>query len=158
MAAERYSIRVGVPADTDAIVAIVNDAYLVEAFFVAGDRISSPEVRALIDRGECLVARDPAGEVAGCIEVAVRDGRGYFGMLAVAARVRGHGLGRRLIAAAEARAREAGCRVMDIKVVNLRTELFPYYERLGYRRTGTGPYVHRPVLQSCHMVLMEKEL
>jgi ribosomal protein S18 acetylase RimI-like enzyme len=155
---DRIGIRVANPADTDAIVDLVNRAYLVEAFFVAGDRISHADVEALIARQQCLVAVDAAGRIVGCVEVSVHDGRGYFGMLAVANDVQGQGLGRRLIAAAEDRARAAGCRVMDIKVVNLRAELFPYYERLGYRRTGTGPYVHRPVLQPCHMVLMEKPL
>jgi hypothetical protein len=47
---------------------------------------------------------------------------------------------------------------MTIKVVNLRTDLLLRYERLGYAATGTEPYVHRPVLQPCHFVLMEKPL
>ena len=36
-----------------------------------------------------------------------------------------------LIDAVEARARELGCRVMDIHIVNLREELPAYYRRLG---------------------------
>lgn len=158
MTADRFRLRAGVDADTEAIVRIVNQAYLVESFFVEGDRIAAEDVAALIARGEVLVAEGADGRVLGCIEVAVREGRGYFGMLAVASDVLGRGLGRRLIAAAEDRVRAAGCSVIDIKVVNLRRELFPYYERLGYRRIGTEPYVHRPVLQPCHMVRMRKDL
>jgi ribosomal protein S18 acetylase RimI-like enzyme len=157
VSADTLRIRVAGPRDTDAIVRIVNEAYLVEAFFVAGDRVSPAEVQELIARGEVLVA-EQHGTVVGCIETSVHGDHGYFGMLAVATSAQKRGIGRRLIDAAEQRAREAGCRVMDIKVVNLRHELFPFYERLGYRRVGTGPYVHRPVHQPVHMVLMQKPL
>ena len=90
--------------------------------------------------------------------VSVSGERGYFGMLAVAPDHRGRGFGHALIQAAEDHARAAGCRVMDIKVVNLRAELFAFYERLGYRVVGTEPYEHRPVLQPCHFVRLEKQL
>ncbi len=79
-------------------------------------------------------------------------------MLAVHPRVQGQGVGHRLIAAAEARVREAGARRMDIKVVNLRTDLLPLYQRLGYLATGTEPYTHRSVLRPCHFILMTKLL
>lgn len=157
MTTSSASVRVARPDDTDAVVAIVNEAYRVEAFFVGGDRVGAPEINRLIAAGEILVAEDAQGVVA-CVHVFVHDGRGYFGMLAAASRARGHGLGHVLIAEAEARARVAGAHHMDIKVVNLRTELFPYYERLGYVATGTEPYEHRQVLQPCHFVLMEKRL
>lgn len=151
------SVRVAVPADTDAIVGLVNEAYKVEAFFVAGDRVSRADVESIVRAGECLVA-DEGARVVACIHVSSDSGRGYFGMLAVSPDVQGRGLGRRLIAAAEDRARSAGCAVMDIKVVNLRTDLIAFYERLGYAATGTEPYEHRPVLQPCHFVTMEKRL
>jgi GNAT superfamily N-acetyltransferase len=79
-------------------------------------------------------------------------------MLAVRPDAQGRGLGGRLIAEAEARAARAGASVMDIKVVNLRTDLLPRYTRMGYVATGTEPYDHRPVLQPCHFILMEKGL
>lgn len=157
MTASSASVRVARPDDTDTVVAIVNEAYRVEAFFVAGDRVGAAEITQLIAAGEILVAEDAQGIVA-CVHVSVHEGRGYFGMLAAASRARGRGLGRVLIAAAESRARAAGAHHMDIKVVNLRTELFPFYERLGYVAIGTEPYEHRAVLQPCHFVLMEKRL
>jgi GNAT superfamily N-acetyltransferase len=79
-------------------------------------------------------------------------------MLAVRPDAQGRGLGGRLIAEAEAWAARAGASVMDIKVVNLRTDLLPRYARMGYVATGTEPYEHRPVLQPCHFILMEKGL
>lgn len=151
------SLRVARPDDTEAIVALVNEAYRVEAFFVGGNRVEAGEISALTTAGELLVA-ELEGEVVASVHVAVHGAGGYFGMLAVAPRAQGRGLGRRLIAAAEARVREAGGRHMAIKVVNLRTDLLPFYGRLGYGATGTEPYTHRSVLQPCHFILMTKPL
>lgn len=157
MTVDSIRVRAAREGDTDAIVSIVNEAYRVEAFFVAGDRTHAAEVRDLVRAGQCYVAED-AGRVVACVEVAAKDGRGYFGMLAVSPAIQGRGLGRRLIAFAEDTARAAGCAVMDIKVVNVRGDLVRFYESLGYGITGTEPYVHRPVLQPCHFVLMAKGL
>src|SRR5690606_25276554 len=126
-------------------------------FFVGGARVTAADVVPLVDAGECLVLADASG-VVGCIHVSTTGGQGYFGMLAVAPGRQGQGLGRRLIAEAEARARTAGCTTMRIMVVNLRTDLLAFYERLGYTPTATEPYTHRRVLQPCHFVVMEKSL
>lgn len=155
--AEETPIRVARPGDTAAIVALVNEAYLVEAFFVGGNRVEAPEIRELTTAGELLVVEQD-DQVVACVHVSVRGEGGYFGMLAVHPRVQGQGIGHRLVAAAETRVREAGGRRMDIKVVNLRTDLLPLYDRLGYVATGTEPYTHRSVLQPCHFILMTKRL
>jgi ribosomal protein S18 acetylase RimI-like enzyme len=157
VSADAIRVRPAREGDTEAIVAIVNDAYRVEAFFVGGDRTNPGEVRMLIEAGEFLVAEE-ADRIVGCVQVAVRNGRGYFGMLAVPTTAQGRGIGRRLIAEAEQVARNAACPAMDIKVVNLRTDLVPLYDSLGYVATGTEPYVHRPVIQPCHFVTMTKRL
>lgn len=154
---DNIRVRAAREGDTDAVVSIVNKAYLVEAFFVAGDRTHPAEVRDLIAAGHCYVA-DDGERVVGCVEVATEKGRGYFGMLAVSPDIQGRGLGRRLIAFAEETARQAGCTVMDIKVVSVRGDLVKFYESLGYTTTGTEPYVHRPVRMPCHFVLMTKRL
>jgi GNAT superfamily N-acetyltransferase len=154
---DSLGVRVACPGDTDAIVAIVNDAYRVEAFFVGGDRTNAAEVHGLIQAGQFLVAEED-GRVVGCVQLALGSGRAYFGMLAVPPEAQGRGIGRRLIDEAEQLARRAGCSAMDIKVVNLRTDLVPLYDSLGYVATGTEPYVHRPVLQRCHFVTMTKRL
>jgi GNAT superfamily N-acetyltransferase len=146
--------------DPDAvdIAALINRAYEVERFFVSGDRTNADEIRRLTTAGTFLVLHDEGGDLLATVYTTVRDGRGYFGMLAVAPEAQGRGLGRRLIAEAERRARLAGARWMDISVVNLREDLLRFYERLGYRPTGTAPYVHRPVIQPCHFVTMSRRL
>lgn len=154
------TVRTALPADAESIAALVNRAYEVEAFFVAGDRTDAGEVRRLMNEGRFLVIdRDepPAG-IAGCVFTSVEGDRGYFGMLAVAPEAQRRGLGRVMIETCESAARGAGCRVMTIKVVSLRADLLRRYERLGYLVTGTEPYVHRPVIQPCHFVDMEKPL
>ena len=52
----------------------------------------------------------------------------------------GQGLGTTLLRAAEEFCRGAGCRTMEILVVNLRTELPPYYRRHGYIEIGVRPF------------------
>ncbi|MEO8481295.1 MAG: GNAT family N-acetyltransferase [Acidobacteriota bacterium] len=154
------TVRTATLIDAESIAALVNLAYEVEAFFVAGDRTNAADVRSLMTEGVFLVVDqdDLSGGVVACVFTSAAGGRGYFGMLAVSPEAQKRGLGRALIEASESAARDAGCRVMTIKVVNLRTDLLRRYERLGYGVTGTEPYVHRPVLQPCHFVAMEKTL
>jgi hypothetical protein len=44
-----------------------------------------------------------------------------------------------MIEAAEKYLKSAGCEVADLRVVNVRAELQPIYERLGYAVTGIAP-------------------
>ena len=65
----------------------------------------------------------------------------------------------RLVEAAESHVRAAGCAALDIDVVNLRTELPPFYRRLGFREVGTAPFPAPAKLsQPIHLVLMSKAL
>lgn len=145
-------------ADVTSIVALVNRAYQAEAFFVSGDRINAATVREYLGTGTILVVDDGRGGIAGCVYVQAAAGRGYFGLLAVEPSLQGRGIARSLVGLAEQFARDAGATVMDITVVNVRTELIDTYRRMGYTPTGTAPYEHRPVLQPVHFVLMEKRL
>ena len=151
------TIRHAGAADAEAVARIVNQAYEVERFFVLGDRTSSQDVLAHVRRGILLVATE-GEETVGCVHAEIHGDRGSFGMLAVDPARQGAGLGRQLIVAAERHIRDAGGRSIDIRVVNLRHDLLPWYRRLGYVDVGTEPYVHRPTIQPCHFVLMRKEL
>ena len=145
--------------EAEAVAALITLAYRVEAFFVTGDRTDATDVRRRMQRGEFLVVEEPPGVLAGCVYVELRSGRGYFGMLSVDPARQGHGLGRTLVAAAEARCQAAGCDEMEIEVVNLRTELPPFYRRLGYAEGGTRPFPSdEGVTQPCHFIVMNKPL
>src|SRR5262249_33851209 len=156
--AGRAVIRIARTDDIPAIVRLVNLAYRVEEFFVEGDRTDEAEIRRLLDRGAFLLL-DEDGALAGCVYVAIADGRGYLGLLAVDPARQGGGRGRRPVAAVEGRCRAAGARPLDLTVVNLRAELPPFYERLGFRQAGTAPFPDdaRKKLP-CHFLLYTKPL
>jgi predicted N-acetyltransferase YhbS len=123
--------RAAEPKDAENIERLVNSAFRPERFFIDADRTDPDKVRALLLKGKFLLAED-SGVLAGCVYLEARGERGYFGFLAVDPVRQRSGFGSRLIAAAEDHCRDAGCRFMDLTVVNLRTELPPYYRRLGY--------------------------
>jgi GNAT superfamily N-acetyltransferase len=56
--------------------------------------------------------------------------------LVVDARERGHGIGRALVAAAEARLTQDGCGLLEITSNARRTDAHAFYERIGYVRTS----------------------
>ena len=111
-------------AEAPELARIINEAFIVETFFKIGDRTSVDElVELLNDGGEFLAIDDREGKMAGCVYLKCRGDRAYFGMLSIDPPKQRQGLGRLLIEAVEARARERGCRFMDIHIVNLREEL-----------------------------------
>jgi GNAT superfamily N-acetyltransferase len=59
---------------------------------------------------------------------------------------------------AEQYARDLGCEAMDIRVVNLRGELLPFYRKLGYVERATEPVDDPRALQPFHFILMSKAL
>jgi GNAT superfamily N-acetyltransferase len=85
---------------------------------------------------DTILVLEEDGAVTGCVLAKVHGARGYFGLLSVDPARQGGGRARRLIEAAEAHCRDAGCTVMDINVVNLRDELPAFYRRFGYVETG----------------------
>lgn len=149
------------PGDAVAIAGLVNEAYRVEDFFKVGDRTDSREIAALLERDLFLVVRDGESEIEGSVYVAVKEGRGYFGMLSVRPSGQGSGVGSALIDAAETFCSGAGCTAMDLWVVNLREELRPWYGKLGYAESGTAPWpedeLHR-LSRPAHFVIMSKPL
>ena len=153
------SIRSARSEDAENIARLVNDAFRPERFFIDADRTNPGKVRDLLQKGEFLLAEE-AANLIGCVYIELRGDRGYFGLLAIDPARQRAGLGARLIAAAEDRCRAAGCRFMDLTIVNLRTDLPPFYRRLGYVVNGTLPFPsdqHSPN-QPCHLVKMSKPL
>jgi len=144
--------------DVPALVALINEAYLVEQFFVPEPRTDEHEVAEHLRTGTFLVAEDH-GQLVGCVYVGRRGGRGYFGFLSVRPGRQGSGIGRRLVAAAEERLRGEGLDEVEILVVDQRHELFPFYARLGYREAGTEPFPAQPSPRiPCRFVVMRKAL
>jgi GNAT superfamily N-acetyltransferase len=150
--------RFGTDLDAEAIAALVNEAFKVERFFIDGDRIAPEKVREMMRRGKFMLAED-GGAMTACVYVELRGQRAYFGLLGVDPSWQGQGLGRKMVAEAENYARDAGCEFMDLRIVNIRVELPPFYRRLGYAETGTEPFAADAApTQPCHFIKMSKPL
>lgn len=159
--AHKVSIRRASRDDISAIVSLVNRAFEVELFFLNGDRTSVENVTEMMAKGEYLLAESPDGHLVGTVYFEKRGERAYFGMLSIDPALKGTGLGRLLIETVEDHARKQGCLAMDITVVNLRTELPPYYGRFGYEISGELPPPEPMRARSkipCHLVKMSKSL
>jgi len=152
-------IRLAVLSDAEQITAVINAAFrIVEEFFLDGNRITLAEVQESFVRGAFLVAVNGTA-VSGCVYVEPRGERAYLGLLSVNPASQQKGLGSLLMNAAEEFAREQGARFMDIYIVNLRTDLPPFYEQRGYYENGTTPFPPDvPTKQPCHFINMSKPL
>ena len=153
-------IRFAVEADLTGLTVLINKAFKVEAFFIVRDRLVPEEALEYFRKGRFMLAEEN-GALAGVVYVELRGDRSYLGLLSVNPDLQKSGLGRKLMAAAEEFAREMGSHHMDLTVVNLRTELPPFYRKLGYTENGTAPI--RPemvprVTQPCHFIRMTKAL
>jgi GNAT superfamily N-acetyltransferase len=150
--------RTATPDDAAELAALISLAYRVEDFFKIGDRTDAEDVRARMKEGAFLVLED-GGRIVGGVFVKHDGDTGYFGMLSIDPSHQGRGLGTRLIAEAEAQCRNAGCREMELEVVNLRTELPPYYRRFGYVERGERPFTDtEKASRPCHFIVMGKRL
>jgi ribosomal protein S18 acetylase RimI-like enzyme len=143
-----------------AIASVVNAAFTVETF-LDGTRTNDQSLKELMEKGSFLVAENSADRIIASVYVELHGERGYFGMLAVDPETQGIGLGRLMTEAAEQYCRNRGCREIEIKVLSLRTELPPFYQKLGYVETGIEEFhPSRPLKtdKRCHCILMSKPL
>jgi GNAT superfamily N-acetyltransferase len=155
-------VRTVITSDVPSLMRLINDAYVVEKFFINGNRVTVDDIttRMAIPDSALLVAEtlDP-GELVGTVFARVSGMRGYFGLLAVSPRHQGKGLSRVLVNAAEQFCRAAGCEWLDIDVVDLREELPPFYRKFGFEVSGTSPFPDPQKLsQPAHLVTMSKQL
>jgi len=146
------------PTDIEVLVRLINAAFLVERFFIEGDRINAETTRNLMATGQFLIAQDDDG-ISGCVYMEPRGDRAYLRLLSVDPTRQRSGLGSRLVAAAEDHARASGIRHMDLRIVDLRLELPEFYRRLGYQVTGSSPFPPGVTTkQPCHFINMSKAL
>lgn len=129
-----------------------------EAFLIERDRIDIDSVRSLLGKGKFLLAEEQ-GILVGCAYIEIRGDRSYLGLLSVDPRRQKAGLGSKIMSRSEKYCAKAGCRFMDLRIINLRQELPGFYRRLGYVETGTEPLT--PGLDPklpCHFITMSKPL
>lgn len=160
MTIEQLMIRVAEPDEAPQVTALVRQAYrgeesrngwTTEADLLDDQRITEDEVRFKISRpdGAVLLAFDGSDLVACCELVNQGEQHGYFGMFAVRPALQAVGLGRRMLAEAEAYAAATwNIRTMEMTVIGQRTELIEWYVRRGYRVTGeTRPFPYHQLVE-----------
>lgn len=142
------TIRPAVTDDLPALHALIESAYrgaaartgwTHEADLLDGQRTDIDSLAdSLADPGHCLLVAVQADSVTGCVEITDKgDGLCYLGLLSVAPDGQARGLGKHLIATAEAEAQTRfAATAMEMTVIRQRTDLVAYYERRGYRPTG----------------------
>ena len=152
-------VRVASMADTKTIMGVINAAFRrAESFIIDRDRVDLEGVQSLLRKGEFLLADDD-GVAVGCVYLEMRGDRSYLGLLSVDPQRQKAGLGSKLMDAAEEYCAKAGCRFMDLRIINLRTENHAFYSHRGYVETSTEPFPPElnPKLP-CHFVNMSKPL
>jgi len=144
-------MRVATVADIPALHALIESAYrgdsakrgwTHEADLLGGQRTDREALAEIVaDPKQALLVGKRHGAPIGCVlvkDLGLRnDGRiAYLGMLTVRPDLQAAGLGRALLAAAEAHARNIDAEIMEMTVIKRRPELIAWYERRGYALTG----------------------
>lgn len=133
--------------DAPEIVGLVNAAYrgatglrswTTEAHFISGQRIDLERVQELLAKPGTLILLAYSGErLIGCVELQEEMGEAYLGMLTVHPDFQKHGMGSKILQAAERACREKLlCSAVHMHVISIRTELIAWYMRRGYSKTG----------------------
>lgn len=151
-------LREATASDVPEVVSLINRAFAVENFFKRGDRTDPATVRKDLKQGQFLLLYE-GDALVGCVYVKITGDRAYLGTLSVDPAHQKSGLGRRMMSEAEAYARARGCKVLDIRIVNLRTELPPIYRKFGFVETGIEVLKDTTNFsQPVHFVTMSKAL
>jgi GNAT superfamily N-acetyltransferase len=144
-----YTIRPAQPEDAPRLPDIERDG--AEAFRAFGmtavaelPPATAEQYRAPIEAGRVWVAVDASGEVVGFAEVSLVDGRPHLAEIDVLRAHRRRGVGRSLIAAVAAWAREAGYAELTLTTFRDVPMNGPLYARLGF--VPLRPGLDRPEL------------
>lgn len=121
-------------------------ASIARLFCELGHPASEEEVAARLGRfiqlGQEALVAEAEGEVVGVTALSVMHALhrpapvGRMSVLVVSEALRGRGIGRALVAAAETRLAERGCGLVEVTSNMRRTEAHGFYEGLGYERTS----------------------
>ncbi|GAA3939986.1 GNAT family N-acetyltransferase [Hymenobacter algoricola] len=169
-----HSLTLATAADTPELAAFVNSVYrgpesekgwTTEAHLLSGQRTDAAALRELLapEHVSILLGRDEQGVLLASVLLEVQPDALYLGMLSVAATRQNQGLGKQLLSAAKAYARQRDRSIIRITVISVRPELLAWYERHGYRRTGavvpfpTDPRFGR-ARQPLELLVLEKPL
>lgn len=115
-------------ADGDAVVALWRACDLVRPW---NDPHKDIARKVAVDDGLFLVA-ETEGVIVGAVMAGYDGHRGWLNYLAVAPARQRAGIGRALVADAEARLAARGCPKVNLQIRDTNTEVVGFYESLGY--------------------------
>lgn len=142
-------IRLAERADVPAIVRLLAD----DTFGATREVLTEPLAQAYWDAfdrmatqpGNELLVAHVDGEVLGCLQLTIITGLGRAGMtrgqiegVRVSSRHRGQRIGEQLMRAAVERARERGCRLVQLTSDRSRVDAQRFYQRLGFVSSHVG--------------------
>jgi ribosomal protein S18 acetylase RimI-like enzyme len=133
--------------DIDAVVGLIESGYrgeasrqgwTTEADLLTGQRTDADEISSILaDPAQTILVFEEDGQIIGCIALTRKADAAYLGMITVSPTLQGRGLGRFMIAEAEAFAQaDWGVSRSEMYVIRQRVELIAWYKRLGYVDTG----------------------
>ncbi len=138
-------IRSAVPEDELDVVALWRACDLVASY---NDPVADFRFARAGACSDVLVAVDEAGRVSGSVMVGHDGHRGWLYYVAAAPRLRGSGIGRQMVQAAEAWLRQRGVVKAQLLVRETNTKVVSFYEHLGFEtapRTVMGKWLGQPV-------------
>lgn len=149
------NIRDATTADLPALLALIEGAYrgdsarrgwTHEADLLGGQRTDRAALTALLaDPAQLMLVACAEAAMVGCVRIGqAGPGLAQIGMLSVEPEAQAAGVGRQLLAAAEAAAAtRLGAGRTELEVIRQRPELIAWYVRRGYRVTGEErPFPH----------------
>jgi ribosomal protein S18 acetylase RimI-like enzyme len=163
-----------ISADIPVLVALVNSAYrgegskigwTTEANLLGGIRTDEKSLTDMMNKpgATMLICRSENKALIGCVYLQKQEKKLYLGMLTVSPDLQNAGIGKQLLLAATAHARQNNCNTITMTVISVRQELIAWYERHGYHKTGeTKPFPADPSFglpkQPLEFVVMEKSI
>lgn len=162
-------------ADAAQLVDLLNSAYrgkvskqgwTTEAHLIAGDvRTNEQTVIDVINQPGSVILKctDEQNHIVGTVNLQKHSHKLYLGMFSVSPASQGGGIGKKLLNAAEAHAREVDCSIIYMTVISVRTELIDWYKRHGYVDTGKRkPFIEDDItgqhLQKLEFAVLEKTI
>jgi GNAT superfamily N-acetyltransferase len=171
------TFEVATAADAAGLAALVNSAYrgessrrgwTTEADLLGGQRTDEAEIRGIIASDDQVILRfQRAGALTACVLLKRKPDCAYLGMLSVKPDTQAAGIGRQVLAAAEAWAgRNWRVPRIEMTVIAVRRELVAWYLRRGYRDTGRteafphheGEKVGVPKVVDLTMMVLDKPI
>lgn len=159
------------------LVQLVNSAYrgesskkgwTTEADILGGQRVDASGLKEILHKDDSIILiaeDDDSGDLLGCLQLEKQGSKCYLGMLTVAPNLQDKGIGKLLMAEAEALAQFWDCGTLFMTVISQRQELIAWYQKQGFRVTGEKkpfPYGDErfgiPKVENLEFIVLEKKV